>query len=83
MSVTGEKIASEEYEFTADWKIELNGKNVCSGIKTSKEELKESIIIFEDELHYFEVMLNLCVGANNNNANMEIVPGFKDRFAKD
>ena len=83
MSLVGKIITSNQFEFTADWKIDLNKKNVCSGTKTSKEELKESIIIFEDELHYYEVNLNLCVGTNYNNANIEIVPSFKETLVKD
>ena len=83
MSITGKKIASNKYEFTADWNIILNEKKVGSGTKTSNEELKEKIRIFEDELHYYELNLNLCVGTNNNNANIEIVPSFKDTFVKD
>ncbi len=83
ISLVGKKIKSDKYEFTADWKIDLNVKNVCSGTKTSTEELKESIIIFEDELHYYEVNLNLCVGTNYNNANIEIVPSFKETLVKD
>ncbi|MBT4332455.1 MAG: hypothetical protein HOD64_04190, partial [Candidatus Cloacimonetes bacterium] len=83
MSITGKKIASNKYEFTADWNIVMNEKKVGSGTKTSNEELKEIIRIFEDELHYYELNLNLCVGTNNNNANIEIIPSFKDTFVKD
>lgn len=83
ISVSGEEVKSEKYEFTAEWNLSLNGKNICFGTKISSEEYKEKIKIFDDELHYYEVYLNLCVGTKHNNANIEIVSSFKDAFVKE
>jgi hypothetical protein len=33
-------------------------------------------VIYEDELHYYEVSYNIGVGTNRNNSNFEIRPGF-------
>ncbi len=78
ISLKGEQTASGKYMFKAEWMIDLNGENICFGTKNSSEEFKESLIIYEDELHYYKVILNLCVGTNKNNANIEITPSFKD-----
>lgn len=81
ISLKGEQTVSGKYVFNAEWTIDLNGENICFGTKISSEEFKESLIIYEDELHYYKVILNLCVGTNKNNANIEITPSFKDVFA--
>lgn len=77
ISIKGEKNASGKFEFIAEWTIDLNGENVCSGTKTSSKELKEKFVIFEDDLHFYEIILNLCVGTKHNYANIEITPSFK------
>ncbi len=75
--INGKKNTFGNFEFIAGWKIDLNGDNVCIGTKTSSKELKERFVIYEDELHYYEVILNLCVGTKQNYANIEITPSFK------
>ena len=80
ISLKGERTTSGEYTFNAEWTIDLNGKNVCFGTKTSSKEFKERFVIYEDKLHYYEVILNLCVGTNKNNANIEITPSLKKRI---
>ncbi len=74
----GEQGVSEKYVFTAEWTIDMNGENICSGTKNSSEKFIESFIAYEDELHYYEVILNFGVGNRGNNANIEITPSFKD-----
>jgi len=83
IKLSGEKTSQAEYKFTAEWKLTLNGEDINSGKKTSSEELRQKFKLFEDELHYYELNLNLCVGTRNNNANIEILSGFKDTFAND
>ena len=78
ISLKGNKVASGKYLFKAEWTINLNDENVCFGSKISSERFKESLIIYKDALHYYELILNLCVGTNKNNANIEITPTFKD-----
>ena len=77
LSLKGSKVASGKYMFNAEWTINLNDENVCFGSKISSKRFKESLIIYEDELHYYELILNLCVGTNKNNANIEITSTFK------
>ncbi len=77
VSIKGKENTSGKLEFNAEWKIDLNGENVCIGTKTSSKELKERFVIYEDELHFYEIILNLCVGTKQNYANVEITPSFK------
>ena len=77
VSIKGIENTSGKFEFTAEWKIDLNGENVCIGTKTSSIELKERFVIYEEELHFYEIILNLCVGTKQNYANVEITPSFK------
>ncbi len=74
----GEQSVSGKNMFTAEWTIDLNDENICSGTKSSPEKFIESFIVYEDELHYYEVILNFGVGNRGNNANIEVTPSFKD-----
>ena len=66
----------DEYTFTIKWTLNVNGIKVSADKKTATSSEKESFVIYEDELHYYEVIYNLGVGTNRNNANFEIRPGF-------
>ena len=68
----------EEYTYNLEWKLNINGDIVSEDSKSFTSTTKESFVIFEDELHYFELVYNIGVGTNRNNANFEITSGFKE-----
>lgn len=78
ISLKGEQNVSGKNMFTAEWTIDLNEENICFGTKSSSGKFKESFMIYEDELHYYEVILNLGIGTKGSNSNIEITPSFKD-----
>jgi hypothetical protein len=69
-------INPDEFAFMVKWTLNVNGNKVSADKKTATSTEKESFVIYEDELHYYEVVYNIGVGTNRNNANFEIRPGF-------
>ena len=66
----------DEFTFTVKWTLNVNGNKVSADTIASTLTEKESFVIYEDKLHYYEVIYNLGVGTNRNNTNFEIRPGF-------
>lgn len=66
----------DKFTFTVKWTLNVNGNKVNADKKTATSTEKESFVIYEDELHYYEVIYNIGIGTNRNNANFEIRPEF-------
>ena len=83
-SIKGKRTSTnpDEFTFTVKWTLNVNGNEVSADKKTATSTEKESFVIYEDELHYYEVVYNIGVGTNRNNANFEIRPGFKKIIQK-
>ncbi len=77
-SIKGKRTSTkpDEFTFTVKWTLNVNNNEVNADNKTSASTEKESFVIYEDELHYYEVVYNIGVGTNRNNTNFEIRPGF-------
>ena len=84
-SLKGKRTSTDpdEFTFTVKWTLNVNGNKVSADKKTATSTEKKSFVIYEDELHYYEVSYNIGVGTNRNNANFEIRPGFVEISQED